>query len=80
MCCIGSVVSALIDYFNFSIGSDWFRKACLKYGAGIVYNGKDGRTKDTLLKYIIHKAYGLPFAGKANIAERDCVFIPAGRT
>ncbi len=54
------------------------RKACLRYGASLVYNGKDGKTRDSVTKYIFHRAYGFPFAGKANIAERDGIFVPSG--
>lgn len=54
------------------------RKACLRYGAALLYNGKDGRTRETLVKYIFHRAYGFPFSGKANIAERDSIFVPTG--
>eukprot|EP00047_Mylnosiga_fluctuans_P015253 m.44694 g.44694 ORF g.44694 m.44694 type:complete len:453 (+) comp5838_c0_seq2:22-1380(+) len=75
-----AVLEKDLDYRNehFDFIQMHLRKACLKYGAALVYNGKDGKTRDALLRYIYHMAYGTPFAGKANIAERDSVFIPAG--
>lgn len=43
-----------------------------------MYCGKDGANKDTLYKYILHRAYNFGFNTKASIASRDAVFIPSG--
>lgn len=69
-----------LDYRNehFDFMQMHLRKACLRYGAALVYCGKSGKTRDTLARYIFHRAYGIPCGFKANIAERDCVFVPSG--
>lgn len=62
-----------LDFIQFHL-----RTLCLKYGAGCVYFGKDGKTKDALYRYLIHLGYGLPLSAKANVADTDSIFIPSG--
>lgn len=54
------------------------RKICLRYGATLVYHGKDGRTTELVRKCIANRAWGTPALPRANIADRDSIFIPAG--
>jgi dynein light intermediate chain 1 len=55
------------------------RRFCLNYGAALVYtSAKEDRNCPLLQKYIIHRAYGLPFQTSATVIEKDAIFIPSG--
>ncbi|CAI4225363.1 unnamed protein product [Auanema sp. JU1783] len=55
------------------------RQLCLQLGAALVYtSSKTSKGVQTLYKYIIHRAYGLPFTQQPQLIERDSVFVPAG--
>eukprot|EP00048_Salpingoeca_helianthica_P024260 m.30856 g.30856 ORF g.30856 m.30856 type:complete len:446 (-) comp9274_c0_seq2:311-1648(-) len=68
------------DYRNehFEFIQMHLRKACLRYGAALLYSNKDPRTRDLLSRYIAHRAFGFSLAAKANISDRDAVFVPSG--
>lgn len=55
------------------------RRFCLNYGAGLVYTAaKDSKNISLLYKYLIHRAFGLPFRIPAHVVDKDAVFIPSG--
>ncbi|KAL3318802.1 hypothetical protein Ciccas_002522 [Cichlidogyrus casuarinus] len=55
------------------------RRACLNYGAALIYTSIKEKKNQFLLKsYIQHRIYGFSFSHKAYVVERDSIFIPAG--
>ncbi|CAJ0565723.1 unnamed protein product, partial [Mesorhabditis spiculigera] len=55
------------------------RRFCLQYGAALVYTTtKNPKNTQLLAKYIVHRAYGLPFTTSAQMIDRDTIFVPAG--
>ena len=63
------------EHFDFIQMS--LRKACLQYGAALVYSGKDKKTRELLLRYINHRAFGFPLAAKVRFKYRiyDVPFV-----
>ena len=39
---------------------------------------QDGKTTETLFRYIQHRAFGKAFTQPASISDRDYVFVPTG--
>lgn len=55
------------------------RKFCLNYGAALFYaSTKDDKNVSLLHKYLVHRAYGLPFKEAACVVDKDSIFIPSG--
>ncbi|KAJ5077495.1 dynein light intermediate chain [Anaeramoeba ignava] len=55
------------------------RRMCLNYGAGLVYiSGKEDYNLSIFKDYILHLLYGFEFNYKAQIIERERIFIPIG--
>ncbi|CAJ0572999.1 unnamed protein product, partial [Mesorhabditis spiculigera] len=55
------------------------RRFCLQNGAALVYaTTKNRKNTQLLAKYIVHRAYGLPFTTSAQMIDRDTIFVPAG--
>lgn len=69
-----------LDYRNehFDFIQLHLRKACLKYGATLAYSGRDGRSRDVILRYLAHRAYGFALNIPPNVADRDAIFVPGG--
>uniref|UniRef100_A0A182U1E7 Dynein light intermediate chain n=1 Tax=Anopheles melas TaxID=34690 RepID=A0A182U1E7_9DIPT len=65
------------DHFDFM--QQAIRRACLQYGASLVYTSvKNNINCDLLLQYLKYRIYGLPFGTSASVVEKDAAFIPAG--
>lgn len=57
------------------------REHSLLYGASIMFTSakaKESRNLDTLYQYINHRLYNYSFATKAQVVEKDELFIPSG--
>lgn len=55
------------------------RKFCMQHGAALVYtSAKKSTNTDLLLKYVVHRVYGVPFTTEACVVVKDAVFVPAG--
>jgi dynein light intermediate chain 1 len=51
----------------------------MSYGAALVYSGRDSENRDTLYRYLVHRAYGLSFKESAEMTRPEALFIPTGR-
>jgi hypothetical protein len=79
VCMSGGAQARMLDALFPSIDSiQSHSNVSIRFGAALVYHGKDGRTTDLLRRYVTHRAYGFPFANRADIAERDAIFVPSG--
>lgn len=55
------------------------RRFCLQHGAALIYTStKTNKNAQLLTKYIIHRAFALPFTQPAQLIDRDSLFVPAG--
>jgi len=55
------------------------RSFCLNYGAALFYvSSKEEKNVAVLHKYLVHRAYGMPFKEAAWVVDKDAVFIPSG--
>mmetsp|Transcript_22503 Transcript_22503/g.22222 ORF Transcript_22503/g.22222 Transcript_22503/m.22222 type:complete len:252 (-) Transcript_22503:25-780(-) len=55
------------------------REFAVTYGASIIYtSSKTGTNLNTFYNYIVHRLYGFKFSQKAQIIDRENIFIPAG--
>jgi dynein light intermediate chain 1 len=55
------------------------RKFCLNHGAALFYaSTKEDKNTALLHKYLLHRAYGLPFKEAACVVDKDSIFIPSG--
>ncbi|CAG9326675.1 unnamed protein product [Blepharisma stoltei] len=55
------------------------REFAVTYGASIIYtSSKTGINVNTFYNYIVHRLYGFRFTQKAQIIDRESIFIPAG--
>ena len=51
---------------------DWL----LQDGAALVYTAaKDSKNISLLYKYLIHRAFGLPFRNPAHVVDKDAIFM-----
>jgi dynein light intermediate chain 1 len=84
VCCKSDSVSGLekvhsyrdehLDFIQQAI-----RKFCLNYGAALFYaSTKEDKNVSLLHKYLLHRAYGLPFKEPACVVDKDAIFIPSG--
>lgn len=55
-----------------------FSRFALRYGAAVIYSGKDSGNKFAIYRYLIHRAYGVPFKDGADITHPEATFIPSG--
>lgn len=51
----------------------------MRYGAAVIYNSKDSSNRETVYRYMLHRAYGFPFKESADISKPDALFIPSGK-
>eukprot|EP00045_Choanoeca_perplexa_P014732 m.175323 g.175323 ORF g.175323 m.175323 type:complete len:505 (-) comp16776_c0_seq3:988-2502(-) len=54
------------------------RDLAMSYGAALAYSGRDSDNKDTLYRYLVHRAYGLTFKESAEMTRPEALFIPTG--
>ncbi|CAJ0930437.1 unnamed protein product, partial [Mesorhabditis belari] len=55
------------------------RRFCLQHGAALFYtSSKNIKNTHLLTKYLVHRAYNLPFTTPAQLLDRDSLFVPAG--
>ena len=57
------------------------REHSLLYGATIMFTSakaRESRNLDTLYQYINHRLYSFSFASKAQVVEKEELFIPSG--
>ena len=57
------------------------REHSLLYGASVMFTSakaKESKNLDTLYKYINHRLYNYNFDAKAQVVEKDELFIPSG--
>ena len=57
------------------------REHSLLYGATVMFTSaktKESRNLDTLYQYINHRLYSFSFATKAQVVEKEELFIPSG--
>uniref|UniRef100_A0AC35TFK0 Dynein light intermediate chain n=1 Tax=Rhabditophanes sp. KR3021 TaxID=114890 RepID=A0AC35TFK0_9BILA len=57
------------------------RKYCMSIGAALFYTSTGDKEKEQIQylgKYLVHRAYNLPFFRVPNVTDRDSVLIPAG--
>ena len=57
------------------------REHSLLYGATVMFTSakaKESRNLDTLYQYLNHRLYSYNFAAKAQVVEKDELFIPSG--
>ncbi|KAJ1835073.1 hypothetical protein LPJ63_001431 [Coemansia sp. RSA 2711] len=55
------------------------RAVCLRLGAALVYTSTHNPDSfDALYRYIAHRLLAAPRAFRANVVDRDAVFVPAG--
>eukprot|EP00164_Ancoracysta_twista_P007340 GFYU01010400.1.p1 GENE.GFYU01010400.1~~GFYU01010400.1.p1 ORF type:complete len:449 (-),score=122.63 GFYU01010400.1:74-1387(-) len=51
----------------------------LEYGASLVYtSSKDSKNCALLSEYLMHRCYGIDFGHKAQVLDKDAVFVPSG--
>lgn len=79
-CChVANVLVSLVLFlllFLFPFPSSQF---ALRYGAAVIYNGKDNTNKETVYRYLLHRAYGFPFRESADVSKPEALFIPSGK-
>eukprot|EP01094_Clydonella_sp_ATCC50884_P015832 TRINITY_DN2649_c0_g1_i2.p1 TRINITY_DN2649_c0_g1~~TRINITY_DN2649_c0_g1_i2.p1 ORF type:complete len:463 (-),score=167.43 TRINITY_DN2649_c0_g1_i2:2571-3959(-) len=64
----------MIDYIQ-----QHLRRICIKYGAALVYCSPAKDINCTLAKdYVEHILYGFDFVHKAQVSEREAIFVPIG--
>jgi len=58
----------------------WYlRKACLAWGAGLLYcSPRENSNTKLLLDYMSHVFYGLKFRTEPQVVDRDAIFVPIG--
>jgi dynein light intermediate chain 1 len=55
------------------------RQFCLTYGAALVYTSTtDNVNIDTFYEYVLHRIYGFRSSRRAQVIERNDIFVPAG--
>jgi len=55
------------------------RKACLAWGAGLLYcSPRENSNTKLLLDYMSHVFYGLKFKTEPQVVDRDAIFVPIG--
>eukprot|EP00730_Choanoeca_flexa_P012444 TRINITY_DN4281_c0_g1_i2.p1 TRINITY_DN4281_c0_g1~~TRINITY_DN4281_c0_g1_i2.p1 ORF type:complete len:549 (+),score=136.55 TRINITY_DN4281_c0_g1_i2:126-1649(+) len=54
------------------------RDLAMAYGAALVYSGRDSDNRETLFRYLVHRAYGLPFKETAQMTRPEALFVPTG--
>lgn len=55
------------------------RKLALQYGATLVYTStKTGKGVDVLSDYVAHRLLGTQFSTRAQVLDKDMLFVPAG--
>eukprot|EP01147_Barroeca_monosierra_P008540 gene8539-987_t len=53
------------------------RQYCMRYGAALVYTGRDGSNSERLYRYLLHRVYGFSLKDKADITKPETTFIPS---
>lgn len=51
----------------------------MRYGAALVYTGRDGSNSERLYRYLLHRVYGFSLKDKADITKPETTFIPSGK-
>ncbi|PAV80576.1 hypothetical protein WR25_19118 [Diploscapter pachys] len=55
------------------------RRFCLLLGAALIYtSSKSTKNIQLIHKYVVHRAYNMPFTTPAQLIDRDGLFVPAG--
>lgn len=55
------------------------REFAVTYGASIIYtSSKTGTNVNALYQYVVHRLYGFKFNHRAQIIDRENIFVPAG--
>lgn len=77
-------VAQLEKDFDYSEGifeyiQTYLRKICLNYGATLIYTSARKETNCALLvDYIEHRLFGFELRQRAQLLEKDCIFVPFG--